>query len=148
MELLGGRNFEVKPSKGSGLDRFDVAIFTASCDKPETNKEYATALRLDYPILSDPGKDIAKAYGVVNEERQVPFRWTLYIGKNGRILYIDKSVKSGTHGPDIASKLRELGVPERAINTRRTFWQSPPITEFRQSWTMITGSSSWRVVRY
>ena len=56
--MLGGRKFEVKPSKGSGLDRFDVAVFTASCDKPETNRKYATALRLDYPILSDFAKSV------------------------------------------------------------------------------------------
>ena len=117
MELLGGRKFEVKPSKGSGLDRFDVAVFTASCDEPETNKQYADALRLDYPILSDPGKDVAKAYGVVNEDRQVPFRWTFYIGKDGRILHIDKSVNSAAHGLDVASKLRELGVPEKTVKT-------------------------------
>ena len=63
-----GRSFEVAAgSAGSGLDQFDVAFFTASCDTPETNQKYAAALKLDYPILSDPAKDAAKAYGVVHE---------------------------------------------------------------------------------
>jgi len=56
---------------------------------------------------------------VVNEQRPVPFRWTFYVGKDGKILHIDKSVKPGTHGPDIASKLRELGVAEKTIDTPR-----------------------------
>ncbi|GIT30713.1 MAG: hypothetical protein Ct9H300mP1_27590 [Planctomycetaceae bacterium] len=39
---------------------------------------------VDYPILSDPGKKVARAYGVVTDKRAVPFRWTFYIGKEAR----------------------------------------------------------------
>jgi len=39
-----------------------------------------------------------------------PNRWTFYIGPDGRILYIDKSVKASTAGQDVAAKLSELGV--------------------------------------
>ncbi len=108
--MLGDRTFQVEPSKGSGLDQFNVAFFAASCDTPETNQKYAQTLRLDYPILSDPGKETARAYGVVDAERTVPQRWTFYIGEDGRILYIDKMVRTATHGADIATKLRKLGI--------------------------------------
>jgi peroxiredoxin Q/BCP len=37
-------------------------------------------------------------------------RWTFYIGKDGKILAIDKDVKVDTAGADIAAKLGELGV--------------------------------------
>ena len=40
-------------------------------------------------------------------------RWTFYIGKDGRILAIDKDVKVDTAGADIAAKLAELGVARR-----------------------------------
>jgi peroxiredoxin Q/BCP len=40
-------------------------------------------------------------------------RWTFYIGKDGKILYVDRDVKTKTAGADIAAKLRELGVAER-----------------------------------
>lgn len=40
-------------------------------------------------------------------------RWTFYIGKDGRILYVDKDVNVDTAGRDIATKLAELGVPKR-----------------------------------
>jgi len=40
-------------------------------------------------------------------------RWTFYIGKDGRILFVDKEVKVDTAGGDIAAKLAELGVTRR-----------------------------------
>ena len=72
--------------------------------------KYAKALQLDYAILSDADKKVAKAYGVVHENRQVPERWTFYIGREGNILHIDKNVNPGSHGSDIAKKLKNLGV--------------------------------------
>jgi peroxiredoxin Q/BCP len=90
-----------------------VAYFAASCDTPEVNKKFAQSLEADYPILSDPEKNVAKAYGVVDEKRSNPARWTFYIGLDGRIAHIDKSVKSGQAGQDIVTKLEELGVPKK-----------------------------------
>lgn len=95
---------------GKALSGLNVAYFTASVDKPELNKEFATELKLDYPILSDPTSEVAKAYGVVHGERKVAERWTYYIGEDGKILAIDKDVKTASHGADIAAKLKELGV--------------------------------------
>jgi len=65
---------------------------------------------LDYAILSDPSKVTARAYGVVTDKRKLPFRWTFYIGKDGKILAVDKKVKAGSHGADIAAMLKKLGV--------------------------------------
>jgi peroxiredoxin Q/BCP len=87
-----------------------VAFFAASCDEPDYNREFATELGIDYPILSDPGKEVARAYGVVHEGRDVPERWTFIIGQDGAILHIDREVKPDTHGADIAARLEELGV--------------------------------------
>lgn len=92
---------------------FNVAYFTASCDDADTNRRFAESLELDYPILSDPGKETAKAFGVVNEDRPFPFRWTYYIGEDGKVLHIDKSVKAGSHGEDILAKLSTLGISKK-----------------------------------
>ena len=114
LKLLGDRTFSIAArEKGSGLDKFDVAFFTASCDTAETNQRYAESLQLDYPILSDPQKKTARTYGVVNDERPVPFRWTYIIGVNGKILHVDKQVNAKSHGADLVKKLRELGVREK-----------------------------------
>ncbi len=95
---------------GDALKTFDVAYFTASVDSVEANTKFAKSVGADYPILSDPEKKVAKAYGVVDEKREFPRRWTFVIGKDGEILFIDKSVKPASHPGDIAAKLKELGI--------------------------------------
>ncbi len=95
------------------MRQFDVAYFTASCDAPEKNKKFAESLELDYPILSDPGRKVAAAYGVVDAMRKVPRRWTFYIGVDGKILAIDKKVKPASHATDVAGRLEKLGVVRR-----------------------------------
>ena len=42
-----------------------------------------------------------------------PNRWTFYVGPDGKILYIDKAVRTSTAGQDVAAKLAELGVARR-----------------------------------
>jgi len=83
-----------------------------SVDDAKTNKEFAEHVSADYPILADPTKETAKAYGVLGMAGFAS-RWTFYIGPDGRILYIDKSVKTSTAGQDVATKLAELGVAKR-----------------------------------
>jgi peroxiredoxin Q/BCP len=77
-------------------------------DSLEVNKKFAQSLGVDYPILSDPEKTMAKAYGVVHGIRLWPERWTFYIGKDGKILYVDKKIKAQTAGEDVVKRLREL----------------------------------------
>jgi thioredoxin-dependent peroxiredoxin len=90
-----------------------VAYFAASVDTPQKNKEFAESLDADYPILSDPDKKVAGAYGVLIPVVGLAKRWTFYIGKDGKIVFIDKEVKVDTAGADIASKLAELGMPRK-----------------------------------
>ena len=94
------------------MREFDVAYFTASCDKEETNAKFAKSLELDYPILSDPEGTTADAYGV-KMVGGFAKRWTFYIGKDGTILFIDKKVKFKSAAADVASKLAELGVGKK-----------------------------------
>jgi peroxiredoxin Q/BCP len=91
------------------LRRFDVRYFAASVDAPETNAKFAASLGVDYPILSDPTKDVARAYGVLAPSG-LASRWTFYIGADGRILYIDKQVRAASHGTDIVKRLEEVRV--------------------------------------
>ena len=86
-----------------------------SVDTPETNKAFAQSLGVDYPLLSDPTKAVAKAYGVVDEDQPFATRWTFFIGLDGRIMHIDKRVNPATQGKMIAAKLSELGVPRRKV---------------------------------
>lgn len=89
-----------------------MAYFAVSVDTPEENKKFAEHVEADYPILADPGKDTAKAYGVLGSFG-VANRWTFYIGVDGKIQYIEKSVKVATAGPDVAARLAALNVAKR-----------------------------------
>jgi peroxiredoxin len=78
-------------------------------DSPDTNAEFARSLQLPFPILSDETGETARAYGVLSRSG-FPFRWTFYIGLDGRILDVDRQVRASTHGNDVAARLRELGI--------------------------------------
>jgi len=103
----------VMAKHGAKLKQLDAAYFTVSVDTPEKNKEFAQSVGADYPILSDPGGEVALAYGVTGMIQRWASRWTFYIGADGKILYIDKNVKPATSAEDIAAKLRELGVKQK-----------------------------------
>jgi peroxiredoxin Q/BCP len=88
-------------------------FFAASVDDAETNKKFAEHVEADYPILSDPEKKVAAAYGVVNETRPLAARWTFYIGPDGRILDIDPKVSPKTAGEDVVRKLEALKLKKK-----------------------------------
>ena len=89
-----------------------MAYFAVSVDTPEENTKFAEHVSADYPILADPSKDTARAYGVLGTFG-VANRWTYYVGIDGKILHIEKSVKVSTAGPDVAAKLADLNIDKR-----------------------------------
>jgi peroxiredoxin Q/BCP len=94
---------------GHLIREYEVTHFMASVDPLEENTAFAAEQNADFPLLSDPTKVTANAYGVLNQ-RGMANRWTFYIGKSGRILYIDKEVRPRTSAEDMAARLGELGV--------------------------------------
>lgn len=112
--FTGGCTKECKSMRefGGELRKLNAAYFTASVDPvggPKGNAAFAKSLGLDYPILSDPTKATAKAYGVLSP-RGFSSRVTFYIGKDGKIMRIDRKVNVSKHGLDIAKNLGSLGV--------------------------------------
>lgn len=112
--FTGGCTKECKALKdqGDSLRKYDVAYFTASVDPVEENKKFAESLELDYPILCDPSREAAGAFGVLNE-RNMASRVTFVIGENGKILAVEEKVNVESHGTDLAAKLKEVGVGEK-----------------------------------
>ena len=101
--------------KGSLIKAYKAAYFMASVDPIEGeqgNKAFAETHKADFPLLSDPTKEVATAYGVLGP-RGFANRWTFYIGIDGKITHIDKAVKPATSAEDMAAKLGELGTPKR-----------------------------------
>jgi peroxiredoxin Q/BCP len=96
-------------ANGDKIRKYNVAYFMASVDPIEQNKGFAEQEKADFPLLSDPTKETAKAYGVLNPSGMAR-RWTFYIDKSGKISAIDKEVKPATSAEDMVAKLGELGV--------------------------------------
>jgi peroxiredoxin Q/BCP len=99
-------------TNGDKIRHYDVSYFMASVDAIEGergNKAFAESNKADFPLLSDPTKEIATAYGVLGQ-RGVANRWTFYIDKDGRISHIDKAVRPATSAEDMIAKLGELKV--------------------------------------
>ena len=105
---------------GDLIEKYDVTYFMASVDSIEGekgNKAFAEAHNAHFPLLGDPAKSTATAYGVLSA-RGFANRWTFYIGKDGRITYIDKDVNAhlATSAEDMAAKLGELKVPQKMVH--------------------------------
>ena len=97
---------------GDMIKKFNTTYFMASVDTLDDNKGFAEQQHADFPLLSDPTKKTAEAYGVLNQGGMAN-RWTFYIGTDGKILAIDKEIKPATSAEDMAAKLGELGVAKR-----------------------------------
>jgi peroxiredoxin Q/BCP len=100
---------------GDKIRQFNVAYFMASVDPIEKNTDFAKAQEADFPLLSDPNKQVATAYGVLNPKGMAS-RWTFYIGQDGRILAIDKAVRPDTSAEDMVAKLGELNIGKSKSN--------------------------------
>ena len=115
--FTGGCTAECKAftSSGETIKQFNVVYFMASVDEAETNKKFAEQEQANFPMLSDPSKKVADAYGVLTPTPGVGFakRWTFYIGPDGKILYIDKAVSTQTAGADLAARLEALGAQKK-----------------------------------
>jgi len=96
------------------LKGFDVAYFMVSVDTPELNKQFAERDGANFPLLSDPDKKAATAYGVLNRGG-LANRWTFYIGPDGKLVKVDADASNHTltAGPDLIASLNELKVPKK-----------------------------------
>src|SRR5688500_10985404 len=85
-------------ANGPQIRKYDVTYFMASVDPLDGeggNAAFAKSENADFPLLSDPSKETATKYGVLNA-RGMANRWTFYIDKNGKIAHIDKAVRPAT----------------------------------------------------
>lgn len=83
----------------------------ASVDSLEDNTGFAKKNNATFPILADPSKETARAYGVLGGHGYAN-RWTYYIDPNGVIVKIDSNVNPMTAGQSLVANLETLGVPK------------------------------------
>ena len=101
--------------KGHLIREFNVSYFMASVDPLDKNRDFAEKTAADFPMLSDPSKETAKAYDVLNLI-QIASRVTFYISEDGLILKVDDNIEPKTAAEDIARNLKELGI--EAVNNK------------------------------
>ena len=117
---------------GDKIKQYDVAYFMASTDSIEDNTKFAKATSVtlqgrggaaatvvekkeaDFPLLSDPSKEIATKYGVLMPNGLMANRWTFYIDKTGKVAAIDTAVRPATSAEDMVAKLAELKVAKKS----------------------------------
>ena len=88
----------------------NVAYFMVSLDDVEKNRAFARSVDASFVLLSDPGKQNAKRFGVLALGGLYAKRITFYMDAKGVVRYIDDDVEPSTHGADIVLKLQELGI--------------------------------------
>jgi peroxiredoxin Q/BCP len=93
----------------AALRGFRARYFGVNVDTPGTNRQFSRALGLEFPILSDVGGHVARAYGVLGASGY-PSRWTFFVATDGRIAAIDKHVRTVSHGRDVAARLADLNL--------------------------------------
>lgn len=82
----------------------------ASTDSEADNRGFAEKNEASFPILSDPSKETARAYGVLSA-MGFARRWTFYIDAEGIVRKIDQDVDPRTAGADLVANLEALDVP-------------------------------------
>jgi alkyl hydroperoxide reductase subunit AhpC len=96
------------------LTAMDAVVLAVAPDDVATHREWARELGgIDFPLLSDPGRDVARAYGVLDEREDRPYRATFVIAPDGRIAWL--TVSPMNVGRSVEETLRVL----RALQTGR-----------------------------
>ncbi len=98
----------------STLKSMGVKLFGISLDTVDSHVGFVKKERLNFPLLSDPTKKVAKAYGVLNESGAFANRVTFIIDPKGILRKVDEDVKPATHGRDLVAALRALRTPRKA----------------------------------
>lgn len=94
---------------GHLIRKFNVSYFMASVDPLKDNRKFSKKMKADFPMLSDPTKEVAKAYDVLNLFK-VASRVTFYISKEGKIIKIDEDITPASAAKDMATTLASLNI--------------------------------------
>ncbi|MAW76011.1 MAG: hypothetical protein CMJ95_01285 [Planctomycetes bacterium] len=94
------------------IAKYRAKVFVISCDSLEKNRKFAEELQLPFPVLSDPDRKAARAFGV-DRAFGLSKRHTFYFGPEGKLRVIDDNVQISRHGSAVLLKLKEQLVPLR-----------------------------------
>lgn len=96
------------------LDAFqndDVQVVTISCDSVYSQRVFALREELDFPMLADywPHGEVARAYGVFNEEGGFANRGTFLVDRDGVVRFAEMNmIGDGRNADDWLAAIKSL----------------------------------------
>ena len=85
-------------------------VVAISTDDVASVKAFAAQLGLPFPVVSDTSRQIALLFGAVQDKSEAPSRLSILIDKAGIVRWIDTDVHVQTHGTDVLSAIKKLGL--------------------------------------
>ena len=79
-----------------------------SGDTPFSHAEYHKRHALPFPLLSDVHRSVIQAYGVWDEERNVAYRSTVIIDRDGKVRWSQSGDRLMTRSGDEIRRVLEL----------------------------------------
>jgi len=100
IESCGFRDINEKFAK------LDTVVIGISTDPVDMQKQFIAKEHLNFPLLADPDKQIAKRFGVLNE-RGMANRVTFVIDKQGNIAKVFEKVNPKGHPEEVLKFVKE-----------------------------------------
>jgi peroxiredoxin (alkyl hydroperoxide reductase subunit C) len=97
------------------LDTFqndDVQVVTISCDSVYSQKVFSTREEFEFPLLADywPHGEVARAYGVFNEDGGFANRGTFLVDRDGVVRFAEmNSIGEGRDADEWIAAIKSLG---------------------------------------
>jgi peroxiredoxin (alkyl hydroperoxide reductase subunit C) len=89
----------------------DVQVVTISCDSVYSQRVFALREELDFPLLADywPHGEVARAYGVFNEEGGFANRGTFLVDRDGVVRFAEMNlIGAGRNADDWLAAISSL----------------------------------------
>lgn len=80
------------------FEEMETQVLGISVDSPYSNRAYARELGVTFPLLSDFNREVVKEYGIFVENRNLAYRTTIVVDKEGII----RGIEQGSEAVDIA----------------------------------------------
>lgn len=94
----------------SAFRKLDVAVLGVSLDDADSHEAFSRKYRLPFPLLSDSGGKVAKAYGSLGGFGPIRYakRHTFIIDPEGRIARVWRKVRPAEHSRELLQALAVL----------------------------------------
>jgi peroxiredoxin Q/BCP len=85
-----------------------AAVVGISTDEPQTHKQFSERYKLPFPLLSDPGGAVARAFGVPLQAGTATHA-TFLVDRRGVVLKVWRKVRPWGHAREVLAAVKGLG---------------------------------------